>query len=254
MRIKAAFQFQLMDLRWAVLIYYGIIITLTLLANITVVSFSAGVVGNDETAVMSGLTMSSSIFVFVVGLNSFTENFRFCLQNGMSRRTIFFARLSTAAVLSLFMSLVDQIFHTILSILGKTSDWSSASLFQLIYPQAFQSPVQGFFLSAIYGFALLLLLSNLGYGIVMLFYRLGKLGKWLVGGGIPALCLFGIPGLKMLDTLYFGEKLRAFGNAVISPIFQFAFGTYSNCIISLFVLAVFFAWIDWLLLRRAIVR
>ena len=66
--------------------------------------------------------------------------------------------------------------------------------------------------------------------------------------------IFGIPAIKALDTLYFGERLRAFSNAVISPVLDFAFNTVPNCMISLLLLAALFALIDWLLLRRAIIR
>lgn len=259
MKLKASFLYQILDLRWALLIYYFVILCLTLLANITIVSFSSassvGVVGENDTIVMSGITFSSAIFIFIVSLNSFTENFRFSLQNGVSRKTIFLSRMCTAVSTSLFMAVVDQIIHVLISLVEKPlSHLVSIPLFQLIYPQTFENPVLGFFLSVVFSFCLLLFISNVGYAIVMMFYRVGKLGKVLLGAGIPAALIFGIPAIKAFDTLYFGERLRAFGNAVISPILDFAFNTVPNCMISLLLLAALFALFDWLLLRRATIR
>ena len=259
MKLKASFLYQILDLRWALLIYYFVILCLTLLANITIVSFSSassvGVVGENDTIVMSGITFSSAIFIFIVSLNSFTENFRFSLQNGVSRKTLFLARLCTAGATSLFMAVVDQVIHVLISLVEEPlSHLVSIPLFQLIYPQTFENPVLGFFLSVVFSFCLLLFISNVGYAIVMMFYRVGKLGKVLLGAGIPAALVFGIPAIKAFDTLYFGERLRAFGNAVISPVLDFAFNTVPNCMISLLLLAALFALFDWLLLRRATIR
>lgn len=257
MKAKACFLYQILDLRWAVLIYYLAIFCLTLLTNISVVSMTSSLsIAGEHTVIMSGLTFASGIFIFIVGLNSFTESFRFALQNGVSRRTLFLTRLATAGATALFMGLVDQLFHSLVSLAGQnlSSGWMSLSLFQQLYPQAWGNPVQGFFLSVVFGFCLLLFMANAGYAVVMLFYRLNKLGKVLVGAGVPALLIFGIPVLKAVDSMYFGERLRAFGNAVVQPVLDFAFHAVPNCMFSLLVLAALFALFDWLLLRRAIVR
>ena len=257
MKAKACFLYQILDLRWAVLVYYLAIFCLTLLTNISVVSMTSSLsINGEHTVIMSGLTFASGIFIFIVGLNSFTESFWFALQNGVSRRTLFLTRLATAGATALFMGLVDQLCHSLVSLAGQNlpSGWMSLSLFQQLYPQAWGNPVQGFFLSVVFGFCLLLFMANAGYAVVMLFYRLNKLGKVLVGAGVPALLIFGIPVLKALDSMYFGERLRAFGNAVVQPVLDFAFHTVPNCMFSLLVLAALFALFDWLLLRRAIVR
>lgn len=260
MKAKACFLYQIFDLRWAVLIYYFIIFCLTLLANYSVItlmaSTSTGATTEEHNVIMSGITSSSAIFIFIVGLNSFTENFRFSLQNGVSRKTLFFTRLCTAGVTALFMGVMDQIIHSLLSLVGQrfNTRWLSVSLFQQLYPQAYGSPVQGFFLSALFGFCLLLFMANTGYAIVMLFYRLNKLGKVLVGAGVPVVLLFGIPAITALDTLYFGERLQAFAQATLAPALDFAFNSVPNCFISLLALAALFGLFDWLLLRRAIVR
>lgn len=257
MKAKACFLYQILDLRWALLIYYFVIFCITLLANFSVITMTSSLsIAGEDTIIMSGIMFSSCIFMFIVGLNSFTENFRFSLQNGVSRKTLFLTRLFTAGTTALFMGLLDQIFHSLINLVGKlsSSPLMSISLFQQLYPTAWGNPVQGFFLSVIFGFCLLFLMANVGYAVVMLFYRVGKLGKVLVGAGVPALLIFGIPALKALDSMYFGERLRAFSNAVIQPVMDFAFNTAPNCMISLLVLAALFALFDWLLLRRAIVR
>lgn len=261
MKLKASFLYQVLDLRWALLIYYFVILFLTFFSKIAIVSFSSassvGVVGDSHTMVMSGINGASAIFIFIVGLNTCRENLRFSLQNGVSRKSLFLARLCTAGVVSLFMALMDQILHTLISLFlvaQSNSHQVSVSLFQQLYPHANGNPVQEFFLSVIFGFFLLLLMFNLGYAINMLFYRMNKLGKVLVSAGVPAALIFGIPAIKALDTLYFGERLRAFSSAYIEPVLDFAFNAVPNCLVSLFLLAALCALLDWLLLRRAIVR
>ncbi len=265
MKAKACFRYQILDLRWPVLVYYLVILAITLLTALSLGNFSvvgsAGEMTVREMAeanhtILSGLTGASVVFVFIVGLNSFTENFRFGLQNGVSRKTVFLSRIYTAGVTALFMGLVDQLMHTMLSWIGSatSSRWISVSLFQQIFPKTFENPVQGFFLSVVFGFCLLFLAANLGYAIVMVFYRLKTLGKILVGAGVPAALIFGIPAIKGLDTLYFGERLRAFARVTLQPFLKFAFGSPASCLVSLLVLGVLMALVDWLLLRRAIVR
>ncbi len=261
MKLKAIFLYQILDLRWALLIYYFVILFLSCFSSITVVSFSSatsvGVVGNSDGMVMSGITGASAIFIFIVGLNSCRENLRFSLQNGISRKTLFLSRMYTAGATALFMAVVDQIIHSLvyLSLVAQSnSHAASVPLFQQLYPTASGNPVQGFFLSVIFGWFLLLLMSNIGYAINMLFYRLNKLAKVLVGAGVPAALIFGIPAIKALDTLYFGERLRAFSSAYIEPVLDFAFNAVPNCLVSLFILAALFALLDWLLLRRAVVQ
>lgn len=260
MKAKACFLYQILDLRWALLVYYLVLFCLTLLANFSVITLTGssghGFSEEGEHYLVSGITAASAIFIFIVGLNSFTENFRFSLQNGVSRKTLFLTRLATAGATALLMGLVDQIFHSLIAVAGKmaSSTWLSVSLFQQLYPRASGNPIQGFFLSVVFGFCLLLFMANVGYAIVMLFYRLNKLGKVLVGAGVPALLIFGVPTVKALDTLYFGERLRAFGNAVVQPVLDLAFNAVPNCMISLLALAALFALFDWLLLRKAIVR
>lgn len=257
MKAKASFLYQILDLRWAVLIYYFVIFCITLLANFSVITMTSSLsIAGERTIIMSGITFSSCIFIFIVGLNSFTENFRFSLQNGVSRKTLFLTRIATAGATALFMGLLDQLFHSLINLVGElsSSHFLSISLFQQLYPTAWGNPVQGFFLSVVFGFCLLFLMANVGYAVVMLFYRVGKLGKVLVGAGVPALLIFGIPALKALDSMYFGERLRAFGNAVVKPVLDFAFNNVPNCMISLLVLAALFALFDWLLLRRATIR
>lgn len=257
MKTKKMFFYQIMDIRWPMLIYYGVVLLITLLANLSVITLSASISGGkDGGAILSGLTGSSAIFLFIVGLNVFREYLRFGLQNGVSRKTLFCSRMLSAVTIAFVMGCIDQLVHGILALAtsGMNLGWLSVSLFQLAYPAAFQAPVVGNLLGVLFNFSLLLAASSLGYMFVIVFYRLGKIGKLFIVPGIPVLVFFGLPLLAGLDDLYFGGVCKAFLDKTILPALQWIFAAPAGCMVFFFVLSAVFSGVAWLLMRKAPLR
>ena len=77
---------------------------------------------------MSGIEVSTVIFLFVCGLNSFKSNFYFAKSNGISRRTFIKGLLISSIPIALVMSIIDIIINRISNIFIK-----SPTLYDMIY-------------------------------------------------------------------------------------------------------------------------
>lgn len=85
MKRKAAVRYLLHSYRNPLLIFYGIILLVSLLVCTLM---EVQVAGEGKVSSVNG---ASVIFLFVCGLNAFKEDFCFFLQNGVSRKTQFSA-------------------------------------------------------------------------------------------------------------------------------------------------------------------
>ena len=108
MKLKQSIRYQLADFIGPVIVYYGIVVAVHILfflihncVNANVMYLGGG---------MSGFSM---VFLFICGLCSFHDNLPMHLQNGVSRKTLFFTRLCTAGVTALFMGVMDQIIQAL---------------------------------------------------------------------------------------------------------------------------------------------
>ena len=93
------------------IIYYGAFIF------ILMVLISLYIFGGRVT--MSGIEVSTVIFLFVCGLNSFKSNFYFAKSNGISRKTFIKGLLISSIPIALVMSIIDIIINRINNIFIK---------------------------------------------------------------------------------------------------------------------------------------
>ena len=77
---------------------------------------------------MSGIEVSTIIFLFVCGLNSFKSNFYFAKSNGISRKIFIEGLLISSIPIALVMSIIDIIINRISNIFIK-----SPTLYDMIY-------------------------------------------------------------------------------------------------------------------------
>ena len=87
------------------IIYYGAFIF------ILMVLISLYIFGGRVT--MSGIEVSTVIFLFVCGLNSFKSNFYFAKGNGISRKIFIKGLLISSIPIALVMSIIDIIINRI---------------------------------------------------------------------------------------------------------------------------------------------
>jgi len=182
--IKKAIEYQVLEIKKAIMIYYGIMIAIYVVL-LSVTSNQGGV---------SGTEVSTSIFIFVVGLNSFTNSFKMFLQNGLSRRTLFYSYTTTMVIISVFMAFITSIVNIIMN-----SFLSYELLYFQIYSRRYigaSSGVVKFVDGFLWTAFLYMILGMLGYFITILYYRMNTKLKVLVSVGVPVFLMVGMPYIE----------------------------------------------------------
>lgn len=129
-------------------------------------SASGEVMGN-----VSGLGVASTIFLFVTGLNSFKSGFLFASANGFTRRQYHLAVTLMLFTVATFMSLIDAGINAVVSAAwpGFFAPWPS------VYTQNGPAALE------LWQWTMNLLLVGVGLCTTMAFYRLNKIGKFILG-------------------------------------------------------------------------
>ncbi|NLY32309.1 MAG: hypothetical protein GX065_05910 [Firmicutes bacterium] len=243
--MKSAMIYQISEMKKPLLIYYAIIFFLLLASFLTTEVF-LHISANGTT--INGIEISSMIFIFVCGLNSFKEPFRMFLQNGLSRKTLFLSYLCSLLSVTGVMAIIDTSIGAIGRSLG-----SYQSAFHEFYRQYFPAVGPG---QVFVGFALSLLLYTTsaltGYFITSLYYRMSKGLKLLVSIGVPVLLIIVLPIVDM-----------GYANGAISrglgEIFLLASGVKAGYnplypLGSCIILSSVLAGLTYLLQRRAVIK
>lgn len=245
MHILASYRQQMADQKPAILIYSLIIFVLFVIIDGGISIFYNG----SENNTISSNEMVTLVFLFVLGLCSFKETFLLSVQNGISRKTLFCGRLLTMVSVALLMPAVDLIIHllnrAILSISGSSvtdipfygASYCGTEASRAIYL------IPNFFMEFVLGLALM----AAGYFITVLFYRLNKLGKILVGAGVPV--LFNIV-LPLLDFRFFHMAI----SKGAARLMLFVAERPSHLMITSILVCVAFCAAAFLLMRRAVVK
>ncbi|WP_370772238.1 hypothetical protein [Clostridium sp.] len=236
-------------IRKSAIIYYCIfifiIITMTVINTLLV---------GDVT--MSGIEISTVIFLFVCGLNSFKSNFYFAKGNGISRKIFIKGLLISSIPIALVMSIIDIIINRINNIFIKNPtfyDMAYGNLVGIIGDIYNGSWTQSNSLNTIlntilFQFSLCLLAYVVGIVINMIYYRSNKYIKVLVSVIPVALIIFSgnfsirNPGLAMRV------------NEFLDYIFGFNPVNVFACIITFLVLTVVLSGISFLLIRKAVIK
>lgn len=167
--MKSVVKYMAQNMLYAVGIYYIVLIALQVL-NLIIGHFAQGTV-----TVVGDLTFISGTFAFVLGLVSFKSNFRFMQGNGVTRRDFWLGSLLSLVLIALCLTVLDTV-YSMIWIPGETLGLTSI-LTQVVTGEASQH--NAFSAMPLY-FASLLLSAMAGYFITCMYYRLNKLGKWLV--------------------------------------------------------------------------
>ena len=201
------------------------------------------------------------ITIFVVGLNSFKENFKFFSANGVSRKTQLCSTIASLGILSAVFALIDTIngiifTHVMVYRPMLVQAYGPRYGYALdVYPYSNSSPVLTAQILAedfLWLLCTCFFVSMVGLWITTLFYRMNRGLKIAVGIAVPVLLLNGLP---FLDELYFGGAfVKALANAA-----RAAWGLSGgyNPYIGMFSMLVFsgiFAALTFLLARRAALK
>lgn len=223
---------------------------------------------------VGGMESVTIITLFIVGLNSFKEDFKFYSANGVSRKTFFLGNLSAIGLISIILAVIDTLNSLLfrvflpyrsmyLQLYGERYGFSDHSLIQDtgihldgLSSAAADVPANLTVQMLLEGFLWLCFayfwVTVIGLLITTLYYRMNAACKVLVSIGVPALLLFILPSLDQL--LFAGVLGRAF-----HAFTAFAWGFLNGYnpyigIIFLLVLSSLFCALCWLLSRKAPVK
>lgn len=242
MKLYPSFRYQLWDQRTAILIYYAILASLLLVSLIAMPFLSTG---GSFFASANGVTAVTVVFAFILSLCAFKDSFLMNLQQGISRRSQFLARLGAMGVVCAVMAVADEVYTLLLAGLHMAfpDSFLSHSLYGMIYGDN-----SGFsiLLSIIFSFFLLLAVCSLGYLVTVFMYRLNKLGKIIFWVGTPFVCIL---FLSHIVTHMYGKLAVFLGNIV-----QLCFGTLPRMAMTCTLVTALFSALTWLLMRRAAVK
>lgn len=243
MKLKQSFRYQLADYKAGILVYYCAMLGLLALFLVSTV------VDTGVTVVFSGLSGFSCIFLFICGLCSLHDNLPMHLQHGVSRRTMFQARLLVTAAVSAFMAVVDTLLSVLLNLLS--TPFYGGSLFQQLYGRTYYfGAVGNVLMSLVFAFVLFLLASSLGYFIITLFYRLTKPLRIALGIALAFLFLPGQIIVKGADQLLFHNALARLAERVIWPLMDKIDSSVFLTMGWWLIAAAALSGVTWFLLRR----
>jgi len=254
MNLNVSLKYQLHDSRKAIIIFYGVVIALILLTIVSTRLFDNSFVTTKGT--IGGIEITTMVFLFVLGMNSFKETFKMFVQNGVSRKTMFIGQLLSASLISLGMTMINTIIDAVCKkIVPVNEDFSYESIIEIMYKSRYESYSPGVLMlleKILFALCMYAAAVMSGYFIAALYYRMGKGAKIAVSVGTPV-GLFVV--LPVVNTLVFNGRIgRAFGRFII-----FAFG-YSNGanpyygMVTLLLISVIFSALSWLLARRAVIK
>lgn len=213
MKWKAAIRFYLRDFKRPVIIFYGILMALFAFQ----LAISALL---KESASSGGMEFASTIFLFVVGLNSFKSPFRLFLQNGLSRKTLFAGFVAGLCLLAAAMTLFDLAFGWFRNLFG-TYTSTYMERFDRLYRDV--GALRALLDESLWSFLSYVTAGMTGFFITSLYYHMNKALKLTVSIGLPMLMFIGIP---LIDELLTKGVITAFCFNVIA--FAFGFGISVN--------------------------
>lgn len=244
MNIKVATKYRLYDSKKSILVFYTVIVSIL----VFVLLFSTLTIDSiDVNGDLGGMEFASAIFLFVLGLNIFKENFRMFIQNSVSRKTIFTSYIISTLIIGAIMALADNILLLISKNINLVnSNFNSRGLLEMIYNQQITG-VGMLLITILFSFFINIMFISCGFFITTLYYRMNKSLKIIVSICVPAL-LFVI--LPIVDTIVFqGEAF--FG---ISKVLDIIFSDPLMSMLSCLIAFVIFTILSWFLVKKAVVK
>lgn len=201
MNILSSYKFQVKSHIKPIIILFAIITALYII-DIAASIFEASV--SDSIVIdIGGQEMALFVFIFVMGISIFPENFHMLVQNGISRKSMYIGRLATVLTVSAVCAVVNlavsKLFELVVASLGNSS-FPSGSFSSMLYNDYFAGAdfLTGMFTDVLLTFSLCVALTSVGYFIATLMYRLPKYGKFLFWGALWAVLMIVMPALEYL--------------------------------------------------------
>lgn len=251
MNVKASFRYQLRDSFKAVVVFYIVILALNLVFA-TAVTIVQNVVGTQMGSNAAGFDTATGVFLFVVGLCSFKENFYLLTQSGTSRKSLVLGQFGSALVLAGALAVIDKLLYLLMDAVGwLLGSFGAVTMYEMEYP------LQTLFdhlPHLLFTFTSYLACISVGYLVTVLYYRMPAGAKVAVSVGVPVLLFIVLPIVDstLTNGVIFGTmaKVVAFAMGLSGGIP----GNPWMAILSFVVLSAAFGGISWLMIRRAAVK
>lgn len=249
MKIKSIVKYNLNSLKNSIAIYYAIFITVCIFLTFLSDSSKSTVINS------SGIEMSSAIFIFVIGLNSFKENFYFMKSNNASRKDFLYGTAIYMIPVALFMSFIDIIINRIYNVFIK-----SPTNYEMIYTNLRNSAqwsidtwvqnnsIETLFNTFIFQAAVYLAVFALGFLITIIYYKCNGLMKVVVSVVPVAL-------IMILNAI--GAEYPSFARSIgkfIETIFGWNTQNSYIAVLTFIVLYIILIVISRLVTRKAVIK
>lgn len=197
---------------------------------------------------VSGLSMTSSVMLFVLGIVLFSQGLRFGVANGASRRSIFMGFAAFIISMTLAVTVIDLLLHHLFLLFGM----SSVDIVDTLYTEfgTLKNGLAAETAITICRIVATLAFSAFGFFIGGAYYRMNKPMKIIVSVGAPLLLVFGLP---LTIGLLPAPARNVLSRAVVAVLEFLMKSPYNMALVSLGFLLVF-ATLSWLLMRRAPVK
>lgn len=242
MRFLPVFKYRMRDCINSSLIIIAVMIALSLLVQFGIMSFgefTAGESGFEESTSTMNFTLPYVIFMFVLGIVTVREDVRIGIQNGASRNTSFLANVAAIIVTSALISVSSMVLYAAWNALD--TGVVMIDFYAMMYLGSYSPTTAGnLLMSTIMTFFFSLSMAAVGSFLSLMYWRLNKIGKWVVSIGI---------GAAFVLIINVGVSVAGIGNA-IADFFHFVVGTPWHLNGFFAVLAVAFFVFGRLLVRR----
>ena len=244
MRFLPSFKYRFRDCMFSMGVVILVMIVLTALCYLGIVTFgsitrtdNSGEVIMETT--MMNFSMPVAIFMFVLAIVSIREDMRLGIQNGAGRGTVFLANTACMLVTSVVLNLAFFIV---------TAVWNQfdtgvyiVDFFGALYTgEPFFESLDDLAISSAVLLALSVFLSALGTFTSLMYWRLNKLGKWVVSIGIGAAVIL------FIDVII---RYKVVAD-LLGRLMGWVFLTPWNLVLSFVILAAAFYVFSALLVRR----
>ena len=202
----------------------------------------------------SGVEFSTVIFLFVMGLNSFKEDFYFAQANNISRVDYFKANVIAILPIGLAMSILDVIINRVYNLFVASptlydmsyNNFTGANLIMEVWVQS--NSIVTLFGTVTFLFAFYIASFAIGLLITIIYYKCNKIMKILVS--LSPIAFMTILGSVATKYPEFGDKLEIFIETILGLNTKNAYMAVMT-FICLFIIAMFFV---YLLIRKVVVK
>ena len=218
-KVLGIFKYQCKSSLRSVLIFYGIFIS--------IIVFLAYSFRNSNNVTSAGLELSSAIFLFVCGLNSFKSQFYFSQLNNISRKAFLKGTVLYAAVYSTTMAIIDIIINRIYNVFipcpmnydmiysfNKAFSDESGIISSFNYLFQTNNDLSYILKTFIFNASAYLFVFMVGLILTMITFKLNAIGKTIFWGGGAAILILSSSSIFSHAFVKIGEVIyKAFGVA-----------------------------------------